>query len=37
MEIAKKLTERDPENTLWQRDLSICHERLGDIQQRGAI
>ena len=33
MEIRKKLTERDPENTEWQRNLSISHDRLGDIQQ----
>jgi tetratricopeptide (TPR) repeat protein len=33
MEIRKKLAERDPENTEWQRDLSISHNKLGDIQQ----
>src|SRR5206468_620680 len=33
MEIAKKLTERDPENTQWQRDLSVSHDNLGNIQQ----
>ena len=33
MEIRKKLTERDPENTEWQRDLSVSHKKLGDIQQ----
>ena len=25
MEIRKKLSERDPENTEWQRDLSVCY------------
>jgi hypothetical protein len=30
LEIRKALNERDPDNTQWQHDLSISHEKIGD-------
>ena len=32
MAIAGRLAARDPDNAAWQRDLSVSHERLGDVQ-----
>jgi eukaryotic-like serine/threonine-protein kinase len=29
----QRLTQRDPDNTDWQRDLSVSHNRVGDIYQ----
>jgi hypothetical protein len=29
--IAETLAKRDPRNTEWQRDLSVNHERIGDV------
>ena len=31
MTISRRLTTRDPENELWQHDLSVVHVRLGDL------
>ena len=31
--IAQALAQQDASNTLWQRDLSISHEKIGDIQR----
>jgi tetratricopeptide (TPR) repeat protein len=31
LEIRKKLTEQDPSNAGWQRELSRCYERIGNI------
>ena len=33
MAIAEKLAESDPSNTGWQRDLSVSHNKTGDVQQ----
>ena len=33
MVIAQKLAAADPGNSQWQRDLSVSHERIGDIEQ----
>jgi len=30
-DISKKLTEKDPNNTQWQQDLSRYYDRVGDI------
>lgn len=36
MTIAESLAARDPTNTQWQRDLSVCHGRIGDeLQAQG--
>ena len=32
MAIRERLARQDPDNTQWQRDLSISHERIGDVQ-----
>ena len=32
LEIAQRLATRDPDNTEWQRDLSISHNKIGDIR-----
>jgi hypothetical protein len=29
--IGETLAKRDPENTQWQRDLSVSHDRIGDV------
>jgi tetratricopeptide (TPR) repeat protein len=31
--IAERLAKADPGNAGWQRDLSVSHERIGDVQQ----
>ncbi|MBF8274657.1 MAG: hypothetical protein HW380_3762, partial [Magnetococcales bacterium] len=31
MEITKRLSELDPKNAVWQRDLAISNERMGTI------
>ena len=31
LNITEHLASRDPENAGWQRDLSVCHEKMGDI------
>jgi hypothetical protein len=31
LEIAEGLAKRDPANTQWQRDLSVSHDRIGDV------
>jgi len=37
-EILERLTRRDPDNTDWQRDLSVAHSRVGDmLQPRGDL
>lgn len=32
LEIAETLAARDPDNTNWQRDLSVKCERIGNVQ-----
>ncbi len=36
LDITTKLAAADPTNTQWQRDLSISHERLGELAQARA-
>jgi hypothetical protein len=31
LEIAEALAKRDPQNPVWQHDLSVSHDRIGDI------
>ena len=31
LEIALKLTNQDPSNSLWQRDLGVVYDKLGDV------
>jgi hypothetical protein len=31
--IATDRTETDPDNTEWQRDLSVSHDRIGDVRR----
>ena len=33
MDIRRKLVERDPGNADWQRDLSISHNKIGEVQR----
>jgi tetratricopeptide (TPR) repeat protein len=33
-DIADRLAKADPGNAEWQRDLSIAHERIGDVRSR---
>jgi Flp pilus assembly protein TadD len=30
--VALRLAAQDPSNTEWQRDLSVSHDRIGDVQ-----
>jgi hypothetical protein len=32
--IAARLAEADPDNAGWQRDLSVSHNKIGDVQMR---
>ncbi|HIJ93446.1 MAG TPA: tetratricopeptide repeat protein [Rhodospirillaceae bacterium] len=32
MAIAERLAKADPDNAGWQRDLSVSHDRIGDVQ-----
>ena len=29
LEVCKKIADKDPDNTEWKRDLSICYQKLG--------
>jgi len=33
--IRERLAKADPGNAGWQRDLSVSHERIGDVQRAG--